>query len=240
MSKMDEHSPLFSQGDYKALVIGSSGAIGGAFVAAFHADVNCTHVEVVSRQSGSGFDLLNAESISAQASLARAMGPFAIIVDATGALNIQGVGPEKSLGSVNADHLTQSFLVNAIGPALVMRHFAPLLDKGSSVYAKLSARVGSIADNKKGGWYGYRASKAALNMMLQTAAIELQRKNPTLRVVALQPGTVRSKLSEPYTSSQVHLLEPDESVLGMLTALKALPAKTGAHFVDYKGAEIPW
>ena len=240
MSKMDEHSPLFSQGDYKALVIGSSGAIGGAFVAAFHADVNCTHVEVVSRQSGSGFDLLNAESISAQASLARALGPFAIIVDATGALNIQGVGPEKSLGSVNADHLTQSFLVNAIGPALVMRHFAPLLDKGSSVYAKLSARVGSIADNKKGGWYGYRASKAALNMMLQTAAIELQRKNPTLRVVALQPGTVRSKLSEPYTSSQVHLLEPDESVLGMLTALKALPAKTGAHFVDYKGAEIPW
>ena len=240
MSNMYEHTPLFSQGDYKALVIGSSGAIGGAFVAAFHADANCTHVEVVSRQSGSGFDLLNAESISAQASRARAMGPFAIIVDATGALNIQGVGPEKSLGSVNADHLTQSFLVNAIGPALVMRHFAPLLDKGSSVYAKLSARVGSIADNKKGGWYGYRASKAALNMMLQTAAIELQRKNPTLRVVALQPGTVRSKLSEPYTSSQVHLLEPDESVLGMLTALKALPAKTGAHFVDYKGAEIPW
>ena len=240
MSNMDEYTPLFAREDYKALVIGSSGAIGGAFVAAFHADANCTHVEVVCRQSGSGFDLLNAESISAQASLARAMGPFAIIVDATGALNIHGVGPEKSLGSVNADHLTQSFLVNSIGPALVMRHFAPLLDKGSSVYAKLSARVGSIADNKKGGWYGYRASKAALNMMLQTAAIELQRKNPTLRVVALQPGTVRSKLSEPYTSSQVHLLEPDESVLGMLTALKALPAKTGAHFVDYKGAEIPW
>jgi NAD(P)-dependent dehydrogenase (short-subunit alcohol dehydrogenase family) len=237
---MDEHTPLFAQWDYKALVVGSGGAIGGAFVAAFHADANCTHVEVVSRQSGSGFDLLNAESISAQASHACAMGPYAIIVDATGALNIHGVGPEKSLNGLNSDHLMQSLLVNAIGPALVMRHFAPLLDKGSSVYAKLSARVGSIADNKKGGWYGYRASKAALNMMLQTAAIELQRKNPTLRVVALQPGTVRSKLSEPYTSSQVHLLEPDESVLGMLTALKALPAKTGAHFVDYKGAEIPW
>ena len=237
---MDEHTPLFAQGDYKALVIGSSGAIGGAFVAAFRADANCTHVDVVSRQSGSGFDLLNAESISAQASLARAMGPFAIIVDATGALNIHGVGPEKSLGSVNADHLTQSFLVNAIGPALVMRHFAPLLAKGSSVYAKLSARVGSIADNQKGGWYGYRASKAALNMVLQTAAIELQRKNPSLRVVALQPGTVRSKLSDPFTTSQTHLLEPNDSVLGMLTALKSLPAKTGAYFVDYKGAEIPW
>ena len=240
MSNMDEYTPLFARGDYKALVIGSSGAIGGAFVAAFHADANCTHVQVVSRQSGSCFDLLNDESISAQASLSREKGPFEIIIDATGALNIHGVGPEKSLNGLNSDHLMQSMRVNAIGPALVMRHFSPLLAKGSSVYGKLSARVGSIADNKKGGWYGYRASKAALNMMLQTAAIELQRKNPTLRVVALQPGTVRSQLSEPYTSSQVHLLEPDESVLGMLTALKALPAKLGAHFVDYKGSEIPW
>jgi len=240
MSIMDEYTPLFARGDYKALVIGSSGAIGGAFVAAFHADAYCTHVQVVSRQADTGFDLLNDESISAQASLAREKGPFEIIIDATGALNIHGVGPEKSLNGLNSDHLMQSLLVNAIGPALVMRHFSPMLAKGPSVYAKLSARVGSIADNKKGGWYGYRASKAALNMMLQTAAIELQRKNPTLRVVALQPGTVRSKLSEPYTSSQVHLLEPDESVLGMLTALKALPAKTGAHFVDHKGSEIPW
>jgi len=240
MSKMDEHTPLFAQGDYKALVIGSSGAIGGAFVAAFHADANCTHVEVVSRQSETGFDLLNPESISAQASLSREKGPFEIIIDATGALNINGVGPEKSLNGLSSDHLMQSFLVNTIGPALVMRQFAPLLAKGSSVYAKLSARVGSIADNKKGGWYGYRASKAALNMMLQTAAIELQRKSPTLRVVALQPGTVRSRLSDPFTSSQGQLLEPDESVLGMLTTLKSLPAKTGAHFVDYKGSEIPW
>jgi len=240
MSKMDEHTPLFAQGDYKALVIGSSGAIGGAFVAAFHADANCTRVEVVSRQSETGFDLLNPESISAQALLSREKGPFEIIIDATGALNINGVGPEKSLNGLSSDHLMQSFLVNTIGPALVMRQFAPLLAKGSSVYAKLSARVGSIADNKKGGWYGYRASKAALNMMLQTAAIELQRKSPTLRVVALQPGTVRSRLSDPFTSSQGQLLEPDESVLGMLTTLKSLPAKTGAHFVDYKGSEIPW
>jgi len=239
-SNMDEGAPLFARGDYKALVIGANGAIGSAFVAAFQADSRCTHVEVVSRQSGSSFDLLNPDSISAQALLSREKGPFEIIIDATGALNINGVGPEKSLSSVNADHLMQSLRINAIGPALVMRHFAPLLAKGASVYAKLSARVGSIADNKKGGWYGYRASKAALNMMLHTAAIELQRKNPTLRVAALQPGTVRSQLSQPYTSSQGHLLAPDESVLGMLVALKSLPAKTGAHFVDHKGSEIPW
>jgi NAD(P)-dependent dehydrogenase (short-subunit alcohol dehydrogenase family) len=237
---MADNFQLFASNQYKALVIGSNGALGAAFVDAFRSDPNCTYVEAVSRHSSSGFDLLNAESIHAQALMCGSMGPFEIIIDATGALNIHGVGPEKSLNGLNSDHLMQSMRVNAIGPALVMRHFSPFLAKGSSVYAKLSARVGSIADNKKGGWYGYRASKAALNMMLQTAAIELQRKNPTLRVVALQPGTVRSKLSEPYTSSQVHLLEPDESVLGMLTALKALPAKTGAHFVDYKGAEIPW
>ena len=168
------------------------------------------------------------------------MGPFEIIVDATGALEIDGVGPEKSLNSLNHEHLTQAFLVNAIGPALVLRHFSPLLTKGASTYAKLSARVGSISDNKKGGWYGYRASKAALNMMLQTAAIELQRKNIDLRVVALQPGTVRSKLSSPFVGSQTHLLEPHTSVLGMLTALKNLSVKSGAHFIDYTGNEIPW
>jgi len=236
----NDSAPLFATEQFKALVIGASGAIGGAFVDAFRSVPNCAHIELVSRQSGSGFDLLDSESIRAQAALCSRAGPFEIIVDATGALEIQGVGPEKSLNSLNAEQLTQSFLVNAIGPSLVLRHFAPLLAKGSSIYAKLSARVGSIADNEKGGWYGYRASKAALNMMLQTAAIELQRKNTNLRVVALQPGTVRSKLSNPFASSQMNLMEPYDSVQGMLAALKNLPVKSGAHFIDYKGDEIPW
>jgi NAD(P)-dependent dehydrogenase (short-subunit alcohol dehydrogenase family) len=131
-------------------------------------------------------------------------------------------------------------LINAIGPSLVLRHFSPLLAKGASVYAKLSARVASITDNKKGGWYGYRSSKAAMNMMLQTAAIELQRKNPDLRVVALQPGTVKSRLSQAFASTSIKVLEPKESVTGMLDALKALQAKPGAYFVDYQGLEIPW
>jgi NAD(P)-dependent dehydrogenase (short-subunit alcohol dehydrogenase family) len=100
--------------------------------------------------------------------------------------------------------------------------------------------VGSISDNHKGGWYGYRASKAALNMFLQTAAIELQRKNALLKVVALQPGTVRSRLSQPFSANVPHLLEPSESVTGMLRALGRLQAKQGAHFVDYQGQEITW
>jgi len=152
---MSKGYPLFSKEHFKALVIGSHGALGSAFVDAFRSDPNCTFVEAVSRHSGNGFDLLNAQSIHDQATVSSAMGPFEIIVDATGALEINGVGPEKSLNSLNAEHLTQAFLVNAIGPALVLRHFAPLLAKGGSIYAKLSARVGSISDNKKGGWYGY-------------------------------------------------------------------------------------
>ena len=121
-----------------------------------------------------------------------------------------------------------------------MRHFAPLLAPGPSIYAKLSARVGSISDNHKGGWYGYRASKAALNMLLQTAAIELQRKNVQVRVVALQPGTVRSDLSRPFSAGVDKLLEPADSVAGMLTALRGLQPRHGAHFVDYQGKDVPW
>ena len=237
---MTDTPPSFAAGRYKALVVGSSGAIGGSFAQAFLSDPQCTHVELVSRGSQSNFDLTNHESISAQATLSSAKGPYEIIIDATGAIAINGVGPEKALHNVRPDQLMQSFLVNAIGPAMVLRYFSPLLASGSSVYAKLSARVGSITDNGKGGWYGYRSSKAALNMLLQTAAIELQRKNPNLCVVALQPGTVKSKLSEPFANNSVALLEPRESVAGMLGALRALQPKSGAYFLDHKGLEIPW
>ena len=164
---------IFSH-EYKALVIGASGAIGAAFVHAFESDSSCSYVGKISRSEGSGFDLMNAESIGRQASVSGQAGPFQIILDATGALCIEGNGPEKSLSAINQDQLTQSFQVNTIGPALVLKHFAPLLSTGSSIYAKLSARVGSISDNRKGGWYGYRASKAAFNMILQSAALELQ------------------------------------------------------------------
>ena len=225
---------------YKALVIGASGAIGGAFVKAFQADTQCEHVVVLSRASHPDFDLLSATSIQHHAAMCRESGPFHVIIDATGALTMGEVGPEKSLASLQQDVLLRNFQINAIGPAMVLQQFAPLLVKGPAIYAKLSARVGSISDNKKGGWYGYRAAKAALNMLLQNAAIELQRKNPDLRVVALQPGTVRSKLSQPFLGSVAHLLEPDASVQGLLSAMKSLQPTTGAHFVDYQGQHIDW
>jgi len=226
--------------EYKALVIGSGGAIGRAFVQAFQKDPLCALVETISRSEGGLFDLEDSASIAAAARHLAASGPFHVIVDATGALVIDGVGPEKAMRALRQDSLMRSFQINAIGPALVLREFAPLLASGRTIYAKLSARVGSITDNKLGGWYGYRASKAALNMLLQTAAIELQRKNPDLLVVALQPGTVRSDLSKPFATAIESILAPEESVAGMLSALAAIAPRHGAHFIDYRGNEIPW
>lgn len=226
--------------DYQALVIGAGGSIGQGFVAAFQSDARCLRVATLSRSAGSGFDLRDPTGFAARASALAALGPFHVVIDATGALVVDGVGPEKSLNALESDALLRAMQVNAIGPVLLLRHLAPLLAPGASIYAKLSARVGSIADNRKGGWYGYRASKAALNMLLQTAAIELQRKNPQLRVVALQPGTVRSKLSQPFAAGVAELLEPQDSVAGMLGALRDLQARPGAHFIDYRGGEIPW
>ena len=225
---------------YRALVIGSTGAIGAAFVRACRADPHCDSVSEVSRRNDSGFDLADEASIQRAAERCTALGPFHLIVDATGALSIHGVPPEKSLTQLCAERLLESFKVNAFGPALLVKHFAPLLAAGPSVYAKLSARVGSISDNRLGGWYGYRASKAALNMLLQTAAIELQRRNPALRVVALQPGTVDSALSRPFQAGVKHLLSADESVAGLMEALRSLPEGKGAQFVDYRGAGVPW
>lgn len=228
------------ENDYRALVIGSGGAIGQAFLSALRQDKRCTHVEALSRSQGGGFDLLDTEGMAAQAAAVAPRGPYHFMVDATGTLRMDGVGPEKSLAALRPDILAKSFALNAIGPVMVLRHFAPLLAPGPGIYAKLSARVGSITDNHKGGWYGYRASKAAMNMFLQTAAIELQRKHPALRVVALQPGTVRSDLSHPFSAGVANLLEPLESVAGMLIAMQGLAARQGAHFIDYRGQEIPW
>ncbi len=226
--------------DYKALIIGASGAIGHAFAKHLKCDPACSEVVEVSRSTIPYFDLEDPASIERIGSDLAQRGLFHLIVDATGALTIDGTGPEKALTRLEHQALQRSFAINAIGPALLLKQLAPLLASGDAIYAKLSARVGSITDNKKGGWYGYRASKAALNMLLQTAAIELQRRNPSLRVIALQPGTVRSKLSRPFEAGVPQLLKPEESVAGMMQALQNLPAKAGAHFIDYRGQEIPW
>jgi NAD(P)-dependent dehydrogenase (short-subunit alcohol dehydrogenase family) len=227
---------------YRALVLGASGALGSAFVEALRTDPACAHVVGLSRSSQPAFRLEDEASMAAAAAalLAEAQGPFHLIIDATGALVIDEKGPEKHLGALNAKQLARAFEVNTIGPALLLKHFVPLLaTEQRSIYAKLSARVGSISDNHKGGWYGYRAAKAALNMVLQTAAIEAARKRPQLVVAAMQPGTVASNLSAPFVPAK-DCLTAAQSVAGLLSALDGLHAQAAAHFVDYKGEAIPW
>lgn len=227
---------------YRALVLGASGALGRAFVEALQADTACVEVVGLSRSSQPAFRLEDEASMAAAvvALAAQTPGPYHLIIDATGALTLDGQGPEKHMGALNAQQLTRAFEINTIGPALLLKHFLPLLaTEQRAIYAKLSARVGSISDNRKGGWYGYRASKAALNMVLQTAAIEAARKRPQLVVAAMQPGTVASNLSAPFVPAQ-ECLTPAQSVAGLLSALDDLPAQTAAHFVDYTGAAIPW
>lgn len=225
---------------YKALVIGSSGAIGSAFLSAFKQDPNCSLVVGLSRTTMPDFCLESETAISDSANLLALSAPFHLIVDATGALTIDGRGPEKQLAGLDPLQLSRAFQINTIGPALLIKHFVPLLDSANrAIYAKLSARVGSISDNKKGGWYGYRSSKAALNMILQTAAIECNRSRPKLVFAALQPGTVASKLSANFVSP-AHCLPAAEAVQGLMTALDGLEAKSGAYFIDYQGQSIDW
>jgi NAD(P)-dependent dehydrogenase (short-subunit alcohol dehydrogenase family) len=226
-------------GSYRALVIGSTGAIGSAFVRALQQDPACQQVHALSRHTHPGFDLEDEASMAQAAAELAQFAPFHLMVDATGALTFGAQGPEKSLQALHAPHMLKNMAVNAVGPTLLFKHLMPLLDtQQRTVYAKLSARVGSIGDNHKGGWYSYRASKAALNMLLQTAAIEANRKRPMLVVAALQPGTVASALSQPFVASGA--LQPDTSVSGLLKTLDGLPAIAGAHFVDYQGVPIPW
>lgn len=222
---------------YRALVVGASGGIGQAFVQALRSDPRCSDVQAVRRGDPIDWDLGDEASLAALA--AQVQGPLHLVVDATGALTIDGQGPEKRLQELDAQRLLRSLQVNAVGPALLLRHLGPLLARGERViWAKLSARVGSIEDNHKGGWYGYRAAKAALNQLLQTAAIEISRQRPLAVVAALQPGTVRSALSRPFVGDDA--LAPEVAVQGLLQALDAAPATGRAVFLDYRGQSIPW
>ena len=224
---------------YRALVLGASGALGAAFVSHLQADAHCGQVLGLSRRSSPALVLEDEASIRACARELAAQAPLHLVIDATGALTLDGRGPEKRLDELDPQHLARAMAVNAIGPALLLKHLVPLLVHGERVvWAKLSARVGSIADNHKGGWYGYRASKAALNMLLQTAAIEIARRRPLAVVAALQPGTVRSALSQPFVGDDA--LDPGQSAARLLRVLDVLSATGRALFVDHQGAPIPW
>lgn len=224
---------------YRALVIGASGAIGSALLQQLQSDPRCALAIGVSRQSTPGLDLLSEPSMAACAQALAAQRPFSLVLDATGALTLNGRGPEKRLDELDATQVLAALQLNAVGPGLLLKHFVPLLASGQRViWGKLSARVGSIEDNRKGGWYAYRAAKAALNMLLQTAAIEVARRKPLAVVAALQPGTVQSALSQPFVGDDA--LHPQEAARRLLTVLDALQPTGRAQFVDHLGQPIAW
>ena len=224
---------------YHALVIGASGAIGAALLQHLAADGRCALAIGLQRQSQPVIDFNDEPSIALAAAALSPQGPFHLVINAAGLLHSEGLMPEKKLGDLGYAQLEATFRANTFGPALVLRHFSPLLDRQRAVLAMISAKVGSIGDNRLGGWYSYRASKAALNMLVKTAAIELRRSQPQAVLVALHPGTVASKLSRPFKGEQIGRA-PDVAAAEMLRILDGLgPADSGA-FVAYDGQRLPW
>ncbi len=230
---------------YRALVLGGRGAIGAALVDALRADPACAGVVALSREGGAqgepAIDFTDPGSVAAAAAALRPQAPFHLVLCATGALHLDGRPPEKRLADLNAATLAQAFAVNAIGPALVIQQFHELLPlRERSLLGVLSARVGSIGDNRKGGWYSYRASKAALNMLLRTAAIEVARRRPLAVLAALHPGTVASPLSAPIIGD-AEAATPAQAARNLLAVLDALPAEgASGGFHAWDGRPIPW
>ncbi len=226
---------------YNALVIGASGGIGSAVVDALSSDPRCRVVATLSRHDDQGFDLLDEDTIERAAANAKAAhGEFDLIFDATGALEIKGIGPEKTIRTLDPLAMARQFAVNAIGPALLIKHFSPLLPKDRrSIFATLSAKVGSIGDNRLGGWISYRAAKAALNQIVRTSAIEIGRTHPHCLVVALHPGTVETRLSAKWHSSHPPVA-PQVAAANLLKVVNGLGADRTGSFISWDGAQLPW
>jgi NAD(P)-dependent dehydrogenase (short-subunit alcohol dehydrogenase family) len=219
----------------RALVVGASGGIGAALVAVLRE--RGADVVGVSRQ-GDGLEVTD------EASVARILGDlegmFDLVIVATGALVIRDVGPEKTIRALTAEGLAAQFAVNAIGPALIVKHALRLLPRDRLCrLAVLSARVGSIGDNRLGGWYSYRAAKAGLNQLVRTAAVEATRTHPQSVLVALHPGTVATRLAPELRAG--HPAVPPEAAAGnLLSVLDRLgPDDTGGFF-DWQGRAVPW
>ncbi len=233
-----------------AVVVGASGGIGGALVRALAGSAAYAPIFALSRSESAvpqgvrtlPIDLGDEATVAAAAARVGEAGPVGLVIVATGLLHGAGVSPEKTVRALDPTAMATVFAVNTIGPALVAKHFVPLLARGERcVFAALSARVGSIGDNRLGGWYAYRASKTALNQILRTLSIEVARTRPEAVVVGLHPGTVASGLSRPFRPDPTAegVFSADESAGHLLRVLDGLgPADTGGVFA-WDGAPIP-
>jgi NAD(P)-dependent dehydrogenase (short-subunit alcohol dehydrogenase family) len=219
----------------KVLIIGASGGIGRALGAA-HRGRGDSVVEL--SRSEHGLDIRDEASVAAH--LSALDGGFDRIIVATGALEIDGAGPEKTIKAIRADAMAQQFAVNAIGPALVLAQAGRLLAKGRpACFAVLSARVGSISDNHLGGWISYRAAKAALNQIVRTSAIEVARSHPQACVVSLHPGTVASAFTAKYLGRHPSV-DPSAAADNLAAVMDRLRPQDTGGFFDYTGATVEW
>ncbi len=226
------------------LVIGASGGIGAALANALDQREPGAETLRWSRRDIPGFDLLDEGSIevlAAELADELAGAELGVVIDATGFLHGEGFMPEKSWRELDAAHLAHAYAVNTIGPALLMKHILPRLPRKSrSVFATLSARVGSISDNRLGGWHAYRAAKAALNQLVRCNAIELARRAPEAICVALHPGTVSTRLSDPFAKSGLDVRDPEIAAAQILDVIDGLGSADSGGFFDHKGEAIPF
>lgn len=230
-----------------AVVVGSSGGLGGALSTALADDGALVHA--LSRRGAAAdprlragtIDIEDEASIAASASALSGGEPLDLVLVATGLLHSDRIAPEKNVRQLSAAAFQSYFAVNATGPALVAKHFLPLLRKDRpAVFAALSARVGSIGDNRLGGWYGYRASKAALNMIVKTLAVELFRTHPQAVCVALHPGTVATGLSAPFRGRVPadRLLSADMAARRLLEVIAGLSPPASGGIFAWDGTAI--
>ena len=232
------------------VIIGSTGAIGAAFTRYYAGLESSSAIYALSRSGVPAGDArvtaipmdITDESSVAQAAAALEATPLHAVILATGVLHDNAsLQPEKSLRDIDADNFARVFSINTIGPALVMKHFLPLLDRNKrALFSALSARVGSISDNRLGGWYAYRASKAALNMLIRTAAVEMKRRNPQAIILGLHPGTVDSALSQPFQRrvADGKLFTADVAVARMAAVLETAGPDDSGKCLAWDGREI--
>lgn len=231
-------------------IIGSNGAIGQAFLNYFAVNLPKATIHAVCREIPNHpiaqvhyhqTDYLDEIKLKEIADSIKHHGPLNLVIVATGMLHSETIQPEKSLNDITQENLTKLFEINTIIPTLMAKYFLPLLSKeGKSVFAALSARVGSISDNRKGGWYAYRASKAALNMIIKSAAIEASRTHKYSIVVGLHPGTVSSKLSDPFVKNVASedLFSPTHAAIRLIEVISQLEQSNTGKCFAWDGQEI--
>ena len=220
----------------RALVFGASGGIGQAFSRFLESKLGSENVVKISR-SFDGFEISDEEKIFKLSESIE--GSFNLIINATGVLQTTEEGPEKTINVVKQKLMIDMMTINAIGPALLLKNFSKKLDKTKfSVFVNLSARVGSITDNRLGGWISYRSSKAALNQIIKTSSIEINRRNKNAICVGLHPGTVKTRFTEKFQNT-TETISPDESVKMMMKVVENLSVDDNGYCFAYDGKVIP-